>query len=168
MKDSEARGIVLKKMYDLRETKDRLELPDFADTGLEVDKVGRVLEQLAEKGLIQWNPRRSSMTSAVRYMVIMAKISAFGVDVVEGDAAPPMAITIDSSINVHASQGVQIGGHGNIQNVNLNLERLNNYVDSSNASAAEKDEAKSLLKQVWENPLVKGAIEWGAKYFGGG
>lgn len=167
MKDSEARGIVLKKMYDLREVKDHLELADFAGTGLESDKVGRILEQLADKGLIQWNPRRSSQTSAVRYMVIMAKISVFGVDVVEGETAPPMAINIDASVNVHGSQGVQIGGQGNAQTVTVDIERLKNFIDSSDAGLQEKEAAKGLLSQMLENPLVKSAIEWGAKLGGG-
>ena len=84
MKDSEARGIVLRQLYDLREQKAHLELTDFGDTGLQPESGGRILEQLAEKRLIDWNPRRSAATSANRYLVIMAKITAFGVDVVEG------------------------------------------------------------------------------------
>ncbi|MGY8681214.1 hypothetical protein Q2941_25965 [Bradyrhizobium sp. UFLA05-153] len=168
MNDSDARGLVLKRFYDLRETRDHLELADFADLELASRDLGRALEQLADKGLIDWKPRKSSMTSAIEYVVIHARITGDGTDVIEGRAIPPTAITLDASINIHGSQGVQVGGQGNTQNVNLDLEQLNNYIDSSNASTVAKKKAKSLLKQVWENPLVKGAFEWGLKHFGGG
>jgi hypothetical protein len=57
-------------------------------------------------------------------------------------------------------QGVQIGGSGNVQNVTLTLEKLNNYIDSAGATTQEKAEAKSLLKAALENPLVQMAIKW--------
>lgn len=160
MKDSEARGIVLKKFYDLRGEKSHLEMTDLKDTGLPRNSVERVLEQLAEPKLINWNPRKNYMGGENRYTVIMASISSFGVDVVEGGAQPPIAITIDASVNVHGSQGVQIGGQGNILNVSLDVERLNSFIDSSGASVHEKWEAKGILKRLAENPLVKTAIEW--------
>lgn len=168
MNDSDARGLVLRRFYDLRKTKDHLELADLADLGLASRDLGRALEQLADNDLIDWKPRKSSMTSAIEYLVIHARITGHGTDVIEGRAIPPRAITLDASINIHGSQGVQVGGQGNTQNVSLNLDRLNNYIDSSNASTVEKEQAKGLLKQVWENPLVKGAFEWGLKHFGGG
>jgi hypothetical protein len=167
MKDSEARGIVLRKCYELRGSQSHLEMRDFEDTGLPSDLVGRMLEQLSEKQLISWNPRRSSMTSETRYLVIMAKITAFGVDVIEGDAQPPMAININASVNVHGSQGVQIGGQGNTLNVTLDVERLNSFINSSGASVHEKEEAKGILKKMFENPLVKGAIDWAIKSYTG-
>jgi hypothetical protein len=166
VKDSEARGIVLKKFYDLRGEQSHLEMTDLEDTGLPRNSVERVLEQLAEQKLINWNPRKNYMGGENRYVVIMAMISSFGVDVVEGGAKPPIAITIDASVNVHGSQAVQIGGQGNIQNVTLDVERLNTFIDSANASITEKEEAKGLLKRLAENPLVKGAIDWFMKAHG--
>jgi hypothetical protein len=69
-------------------------------------------------------------------------------------------------VNVQGSQGVQIGGSGNIQNVNLTLERLNNYIDSAGATTKEKEEAKGLLSAALENPLVKKALEWATGLLG--
>ncbi|MGL3104121.1 hypothetical protein [Bradyrhizobium sp. BR 1432] len=103
---------------------------------------------MPDKGLIDWKPRKPSTTSTIEYVVIHARITGEGTDVIEGRAIPPTAITLDGSINIHGSQGVQVGGQGYIQNVSLNLERLNNYIDSSNASTVEKEKAKSLLKRV--------------------
>ena len=67
------------------------------------------------------------MNKEDRYRAVMAKINAYGVDVIERRVQPPIAINIDQSVNVHGSQGVQIGGSGNVQNINLTLDKLNNY-----------------------------------------
>jgi hypothetical protein len=162
MKDQEARGVVLKRLYDIREVKETAELSDFADTGLAPDTVTRMLEQLAQQGLIDWNPHKAGFqsNSPTKYLAVMAKISVYGVQVVDGEAKPPIAINIDASVNVHGSQGVQIGGSGNVQNINLTLERLNNYIDSAGAMTQEKEKAKGLLRAAFENPLVQKAIQW--------
>jgi hypothetical protein len=160
MKDQEARGIVLKRLYDIREAKQPAELSNFDDTSLAPETVTRMLEQLAQKGLIEWHPHKGGINSPTKYLAVMARISAFGVDVVEGGAKSPIAINIDASVNVHGSQGVQIGGSGNVQNVSLTLERLNNYIDSAGATTQEKKDAKGLLSAAFENPLVQKAIQW--------
>ena len=159
MKDQEARGIVLKRLYDIREAGQAAELDDFRDTNLPPAKVERMLEQLNQHGLIEWHPQQA-INSPSRYLAVMAKINAYGVDVVEGTAKSPIAINIDRSVNVHGSQGVQIGGSGNVQNVSLTLERLNNYIDSAGTSTHEKEEAKGLLRAALENPIVQKAIQW--------
>jgi hypothetical protein len=159
MNDQEASGIVLKRLYDLRKT-GTTEIADFADTGLASDTVSRILEQLAQQGLIDWNPIIAGFMNKDRYLAVMAKINAFGVNVIEGTEQPPIAIKIDQSVNVHGSQGVQIGGSGNVQNINLTLDKLNNYIDSSVATTREKENAKGLLAAALENPLVQKAIQW--------
>ena len=170
MRDQEARGIVLNRLYEIRDAKQPAELSNFTETDVAPDTVTRVIEQLAEKGLIDWHPVRGGINSPAKYLALMARINAYGVDVVEGAVEPPFAINIhanvDKSVNVQGSQGVQIGGSGNIQNVNLTLERLNNYIDSAGATTKEKEEAKGLLSAALENPLVKKALEWATGLFG--
>ena len=162
MKDQEARGIVLKRLYDMRDAKQPAELSNFTETGLTTDTVARIIEQLAHKRLIDWHPVHGGINSPSKYLALMARINAYGVDVVEGAASPPFAINIDArvdaSVNVQGSQGVQIGGSGNSQSVTINAEQLNNYIDSTNASPQEKEEAKGLLCAALENPLVKAAL----------
>jgi hypothetical protein len=89
----------------------------------------------------------------------MAKITAFGADVIEGSTPPPISINVDSSVNVHGSQGVQIGGQGNVQNITMDVGKLMNAVDAGTGTMQEKEEAKSLLKKVLENPLAKFALD---------
>jgi hypothetical protein len=107
------------------------------------------------QNLAQWNPARGLARS---YLAFMTRITAFGVDVIEGVSKPPIEISIDSSINVHGSQNVQIGGQGNVQSLTMDIEKMNSFVDSSGASVVEKEEAKSLLRKLSENKLVQMAI----------
>jgi hypothetical protein len=69
-------------------------------------------------------------------------------------------------VNVHGSQNVQIGGSGNVQTVTMDIERMINAVDGANVSSTEKEEAKSLLKKISENKLVRTLLsQWvGGKF----
>jgi hypothetical protein len=165
MKDSDARGLVLNRLYELRDLKPNLDKSDFADLGLEIQKVGSLLDQLNQKGLVAWHPAKGMGGS---YIAFMARISAEGVDVIEGNVSPPLSITYDQRVTVQSSQGVQIGGQGNVLTLNMDVDRLNSFIDSADASVKEKEEAKSLLKKLVENPLVKAAVEWWAKVHAGG
>jgi hypothetical protein len=152
---SEARGLVLQRLYDIRHTVDFANQQDFAGIPLDETTLGNILEQLVHQNLAQWNPARGLAHS---YLAFMARITAFGVDVIEGVLKPPIAISIDSSINVHGSQNIQIGGQGNVQSLTMDIEKMNSFVDSSGASVVEKEEAKSLLRKLSENKLVQIAI----------
>jgi hypothetical protein len=126
--------------------------------------VANVLEQLAQHNLIDWKPLKGS---GGHYMTYMARIKAGGVDVIEGTANPAISISVDNSVSVHGSQGVQIGGQGNVQTVTMDVGHLLNAVDGGAGTQQEKEEAKSLLKKITENPLVKAAFElWAKSHFG--
>ncbi len=79
--------------------------------------------------------------------------------VIEENVPPPIAITIDSSVNVHGSQNVQVGGSGNVMNVKMDFEKMINAVDQAQVSEPQKAEAKSLLRQLAENDLVQWIIK---------
>jgi hypothetical protein len=152
MKDSEARGLVLRRLYDIRHESDGADARDLEGV-LPIDPkiLPNILDQLAQQNLVTWKPLRSGMGA---YLAFMARITAFGVNVIEGTAAAPITITVDSSVNVQGSQNVQIG-HGNVQTVTMDIGKMINAVDGSDASASEKAEAKSLLKQIGESKLVQ-------------
>jgi len=154
MKDNEIRGILLKKYYEKR--RDGLfqwQTEDFEGMvlGKDFDEVDifRACDQLADHGLIEWHPVKAHGHSIHG----TGKISAFGVDVVEGHSTPPISINFDSSISVHGSSNVQIG-NSNIQDVSLEIQKLIIAIDNANGTEAEKTEAKSLLKQLLEHPLL--------------
>lgn len=164
MQDKELRGLVLQRLYDIRHTKDVANPSDFADLGLEQNVLGNILEQLAQEALVDWKPLRGGMRT---YLAFMAHITVHGSQVIEGVEQSNLEIKIDKSINVHGSTNVQIG-QGNIQTINLDAEKIVANINSANASNTEKEEAKSLLKKLMDNPLLKGALElWARSHTGG-
>lgn len=60
-------------------------------------------------------------------------------------------------INITGAQSVQIGDY-NTQNIASSLEALVKIIDSSPASADEKEEAKSLLAKFLRHPLVVAGV----------
>ena len=152
MKDSEVRGIILQKLYDIRHSNNgMIMIPDgLGIMNIESSVLGNCATQLREQSLIIF-----SEVLGAGHRAGYGSITAFGVDVVEGNTRPPIAVSIDSSINVSGSQGIQIGGTSNIQNVTLDLEKMISMVDSAGGTITEKEEAKSLLKKLTENKLVQ-------------
>jgi|SRR5665213_11482 len=162
MTDGELRGIVLEKFYELRHQQDIVSLRDI--TSIDPNQwtqIANICDQLAQHNLITWKP----IKSMVGIFDGMGRITADGVDVMEGAAPAPIAIVLhDHSIAVSGSSHVQIG-NSNVQGINLHIDKLIAAVDHSHASDIEKAEAKSLLEKLVSNPLVRAV--WGA-VFGGG
>jgi hypothetical protein len=157
MKDNELRGLILQKYYDRRregwfqwKTDDFKDLPET----VEFDAVDlfRVCDQLAEHGLIEWQRAAGRQDETIGGF---GKISAFGVDVIEGHTKPPISISLDYSrhITVHGSSNVQIG-NANVQGISIAIEKVIAAIDRSQAPETEKAQAKSLLKKFLEHPLV--------------
>jgi hypothetical protein len=152
MKDNEIRGIVLQKFYDDRRNQAvRQSISDFIQTAdFDQNDLFRACEQLAEHGLIKWSsPIRTKGETDIGHV----KITARGVDVVEGNIGSPIAITFDQSVSVHSSSNVQIGSH-NVQDISIQIGKLVSAIDHSTASDEQKAEAKSLLRKFLEHPLV--------------
>ena len=100
-------------------------------------------------GLIEWKtPARGTPDG-------MGRITARGIDVVEGNAPPPIAISIDNrSYSVSTSMGVQIGDRNVQGDICLNARVIFDAVDQSTATANEKEEAKAIWQKVIENPTL--------------
>jgi hypothetical protein len=155
MKDSEARALLLRGFYEKRragwlglgvDTGNPLEFDDRIPQG----DVVHLAVQLGEAGLIEWNPaidHRGNPFAGV------GKITALGIDVIDGTQDSPIPLLIDQSshiqhINISGQHGgVQVSGAHSSQQQNLTheIERLVSAINSSNVSAGEKEEAKSKL-----------------------
>lgn len=152
MKDTEIRGILLRKYYERRRERHiQLAYDDFEGQLSDKDIV-YVSDQLAEHGLIDWDPfnNRGELVGGFGH------ITAFGVDVVENkDIDTPIKIVFDqrSNISIADSSHVQVGNE-NIQNVVINIRKLITDIDNSDASDKDKKEAKERLKSFIEHPLV--------------
>lgn len=153
MKDTEIRGLLLEKYYEKRRLPDEVQLTplDFA-VELTEEEIGSVSAQLGEHGLIEW----LDATPLDGPPCGFGRITAKGIDVVEGSTTPPIAVHIHDhtrAINVHGSTNVVVGD-GNIQNVSSSVQALLNAIDESAGTADQKAEAKSQLKKFLEHPLV--------------
>lgn len=113
MKDGDLRGIVLEKFYELRNQPDMVNLPELQEiASLEPNLVRRVniCEQLGQSGLIDWEST-NSQTAVGGW----GKITASGVDLVEGTARAAITVTLhDHRISVSQSSNVQIGDSNTI------------------------------------------------------
>ena len=149
VKDSEIRGILLQKYYDARIGQDMIQVPHLTDETIDRDTAFRISEQLHQHGLIEWKS-----IGSIHMKTGMGKITAFGVDVIEGAVRPPIAIVVhDHSVQIANSSSVQVG-HGNIQGVTISGERISVAIDRSSASQTEKEEAKSILQKLLGSPLL--------------
>lgn len=105
-KDADLRATILKRFYDERHIRSFTRLPVPADASIE-DRIvaANICSQLAESGLIEWKTPVAGTPEG------MGCITARGIDVIEGTAAPPIAISI-GSVTVQHSRNIQIGTAG--------------------------------------------------------
>ncbi|MGA2143558.1 MAG: hypothetical protein ABSH49_01100 [Bryobacteraceae bacterium] len=113
MNDGELRGIILRYFYEARNYPGMLNIlgvPDVANLVEHQFRIVSICRQLAEHGLIHWEDFGSLNTFGGE-----GRITACGVDVVEGTAQPPITVILhDHSISVMQSSNVQIGDSNTI------------------------------------------------------
>ena len=151
MNDNELRGKLLKELYDnRRETWTQIGLAHSNDPVAQ--ETVRIAEQLRQHRLIEFKMLN-------RHLGGQARITASGVDVIEGTTRSPIPISIDGSqtININNSSNFQVGNN-NSQTINNGVQALIKTINESSASQAEKEEAKSLLKKLLEHPLVSAIV----------
>jgi hypothetical protein len=143
MTDADRRAIVLRKFYEVRHSHQWYRMPDDRNiTKEDAFTTVNICTQLDQNGLIEWKPY---------YEGGAGRIKSQGVDVIEGNAQPPIAISIDKRISISDSKHVQVG-HGNTQDISFNAEKA--AINRSSATVTEKEEAKTLLKTLMENPIL--------------
>lgn len=158
MKDTELRGIVLRNYYDKR--REAMFTPDEKDfgQGVTIEDICAISEQLGEHKLISWK----SIKNFGGVSFGMGRITAFGIDVVEGVATPDIKVEFvqNKSINISDSSNIIVGDH-NQQNITHHVKEIVRAIDESQATPEEKAEAKSLLRKFIEHPMVT-AVAGGA------
>lgn len=153
MKDTELRAVVLQALYDKRRDEKRyLGYEDF-DLDISKDDFLRIADQLEEHGLIEWKPLIGSQGQRVDGR---GYITGDGVSAIETDGEDsPLRIEmpVTQNINISHSQGIQVGDH-NTQNIVSAIESIIHEIEASDASPAEKAEAKSKIKDAITHPLT--------------
>lgn len=151
MNDNALRGKLLQELYDnRREPWSQIGL-NLANSPTAQETV-RIAEQLSQHNLIEFKMLN-------RHIGGQARITAFGVDVIEGTATSPISVSVGATdtINISNSSNVQIGDN-NAQVINDGVRALVKTINESGASQAEKDDAKSLLSKFLTHPLVSAAV----------
>lgn len=156
MNDNDLRGLILRRLYDARNGPEGwLRVNDLREiVDEDPNETARICRDLDQLGLIEWKEVRGAAGPAG-----VGKITPYGVNVREGVATSPATITVhDHSVRVSgSSHNVQVGNE-NIQVGNVDISSLTSAIDSANISPAQKEEAKSMLRRLAENPVVWGII----------
>lgn len=152
MKDSELRGIVLQKLYDFR-VKRIVRTGSVNFDPVPRSALGRILEQLRQHGLVDWRPTVSSVGAG------NAKITAKGVDVIEGTTSSPIAISIDQSQHISFSNSNHnILGDRNAPVFDVKISELFDRIEKADVSEDAKIEAKNVMTRALEHPLVSAIV----------
>ena len=144
MKDTQLRGIVLAKYYESRRGHAFTpESSDF-DPPIEMETILSISDQLGEHGLIKWEAIKFLDGTATGF----GKITAFGIDVVEGEATPDIKVEFvqNKTVNISGSSNV-IVGDSNTLSITNHIEALSKVINDSNSTEIEKAEAKGLLRK---------------------
>lgn len=114
MKDNEIRGLILQYFYDRRRD-GYIDIPEPNDFDGKISQVeiNDIVDQLRQYNLIEW---RQTESNGYSIFYASGKITARGVDVVEGQLAPPIAITSQQNITINQASGFQISNNNNINN----------------------------------------------------
>ena len=141
MRDSELRGLILEALYNQRRN-------DLVNLDQELGALPAprgatesIVRQLVKKGLVERPIQPLSGLGTGR-------ITAYGIDVVQGTTRPPLSILLHQRITV---QDVQVGeGNQNVSDTKLDVP-----MDQSEAS---HDKPKSSLKRIskwWKHMMEK-------------
>ena len=177
MKDSVVRGRLLQLLYERRREgsiafghgEQAVPPPE----GINRRDWLRAVAQLSEYRLIDWTPLEDQ--SGMGLLSGFAKISDFGVKVLEVGVASPISISIDESrrTTVLRQQQAPIAAITSQQQATTEaLEKVITAINQADLSEKEKNAAKSLLRKLLGskaagNVLGTGAQSLAAKYFTG-
>jgi hypothetical protein len=157
MKDTELRGLILQAFYDRRQTRVILRpSAGWIDSRTSDDEVVRIREQLGDHGLLDWHPD---------YEGGAGSITAYGVDVVEGQRSPDIAVQLvqHDTTNISNSTNVVVGNNNSQAVVNA-FEEILRAIEASSGDAASKAQSKSLLSQLASSPVIAQIIGQATKF----
>jgi len=152
MRDNELRGLILEALYNQRR-KDLVNLDqELGALPVPHGATESILRQLVKKGLLE---RPNQLLNGLGN----ARITAYGIDVVQGTSSPPVSIVLHQRITV---QDVQVG-EGNIQNFSATKLDIQNVSDTTldvpmDHSEASHDKPKSSFERIskwWKHMMKK-------------
>ncbi|WP_148279950.1 hypothetical protein [Acidovorax sp. KKS102] len=152
MTDIQLRGLVLQHLYSKRGDHNYLPKGGDFNPPLQESDLIRICDQLLQHGLV--NAKISELLRGGR-LLLVCNISARGVDVVETGISPDLRIDLmtNQTVNISGSSYVTVGNNNQIS-IQHSVQELVKVIESSNATPEQKAEAKGLLRQFLEHPLL--------------
>jgi hypothetical protein len=151
MRDSELRGVILEALYN-RRRKDLVNLDDgVGGAPLPHGATESILRQLVKKGLIE---RPVQPLNGLGN----ARITAYGIEVVQGTTRPPLSILLHERITV---QDVQVGeGNQNFSDTKLCIQNVSDTtldvpIDHSEASHDKPKSSFERISKWWKHIMEK-------------
>jgi hypothetical protein len=150
MRDSELRGLILEALYNQRR-KDLVNLDqEVGGPPLPHGATESILRQLVKKGLVERPIQPLNRLGN-------ARITAYGIDVVQETTSPPVSIVLHQRITV---QDIQVGA-GNIQNFsdtkldtqNVSDTKLDVPTDHSEASDDKPKSSFGWISKWWKHVM---------------
>ena len=148
MTDEEGRGLILQRLYDLRDTGDgRVQLSQLDDLGFPEATAGRYVEQLKQLGLADGSIHKSSNTGRIDHVYV--NITGPGSEAIENPNKRPAQVIIQNT-SIHNS----IIGNHNQQNISLDVNKFYAAIENADATREAKEEAKSIVTRILDSKLL--------------
>jgi len=157
--DAQLKKLILRWFYERRDKGKHT--PSPSDFGTEVNEstINRICIQLKRRGLIDGGVIKTrdneSYGSFQGGYIIEDGVRA----IEEGDGLRPGQTAAGPTINIKDSTAIQIGDHNSQEidadRVAITMEAIAQQIEASDASEAEKEEAKSRFRGFLEHPLVE-------------
>ena len=151
MRDSKLRGLILEALYKQRR-KDLVNLDqELGALPILHSATESILRQLVKKGLVE-RPIQSLNGLG------NARITAYGIDVVQGTTSPPLSILLHQRITV---QDVQVGeGNQNVSDTKLDIQNVSDAtldvpMDHSEASQDKPKSSFERISKWWKRMMEK-------------
>jgi hypothetical protein len=153
MTDSQARDLILKSLYAIRKEGEVPLTPDKLALTIPNGDLLRVANQLKQQGLIAGQFQENYSTSSGEFTFATGKLTASGIDVVEGTPLQELGIKFVTNVNnINGSTNV-IVGNNNQQTIGDSLINISQLISASSYSVSEKEAAKSILRAFLEHPV---------------
>jgi hypothetical protein len=140
MRDNELRGLILEALYNQRR-KDLVNLDqELGALPVPHGATESILRQLVKKGLLE---RPNQLLNGLGN----ARITAYGIDVVQGTSTPPLSILLRQRITVHDVR------ERNIQNVSDTI--LNVPMEHAETSQDKPKSSFDRISKWWKHMMEK-------------
>jgi hypothetical protein len=138
MNDNEARGLTLRKIYNLRNTGRFVDSGQLHELGFDRITLDRYLTQLEQLNLITMKALRdnSGLVDA------MIQITAYGINSIERpETAPPQIVIIQGDVQV---------GDRKTQEIRVGIGKVEAAMDGSAITKVEHPQKKSMIRRIMD------------------